>query len=87
MAFNPILAAGLVAPALDVLPVTPSDNPANNFPAPCRAIRATAAGNVALVTLAGDVRVCAFQAGETRAIRAIRINSTNTTATGLEAML
>lgn len=41
MAFNPILAAGLVAPALDVLPVTPSDDPEDNFPAPCRAIRAT----------------------------------------------
>lgn len=69
-------------PAWDVIPITPSDTV--DLPLPIRAIRATGAGNVAIVTASGNVRVCAFAALETRLIRATRINSTSTTATGLE---
>lgn len=69
-------------PAWDVVPITPSDTV--DLAAPIRSIRATGAGNVVVVTASGAVRTCAFAAGETRQIRATRINSTSTTATGLE---
>ena len=68
--------------AWDVIPITPSDTV--DLPLPIRAIRATGAGNIAIVTPSGNVRTCAFAALETRQIRATRINSTNTTATGIE---
>lgn len=50
---------------------------------PIRAIRATAAGNVVVIT-AGGTRTMAFTAGETRTVVATRVKSTSTTATGLE---
>lgn len=72
-------------PAWDVIPVTPSDTV--DFAVPIRAIRVTGAGNVVVVTPSGAVRTCAFAAGETRNIRATRINSTSTTATGIEGLV
>ena len=54
---------------------------------PVRAIRATVAGNISLVCYSGATVVCAFAAGETRNIFASRINSTGTTATGMEGMV
>ena len=72
-------------PATRVILVTPSDSV--NLAYPARAIRATGAGNVAVVCYDATVVVCAFAAGETRHIYATRINSTSTTATGLEAMI
>ncbi len=54
---------------------------------PVRSIRVTVAGNVALITRAGNTVTCAFAAGETRQIYASRIMSTNTTATGMEGMV
>ena len=69
-------------PASDILVVTASDTV--DLASPSRAIRATAAGNIQMTTAAGNLRVCAFLAGETRAIRATRIWATNTNATGIE---
>lgn len=70
-------------PASDVLIVVPSDTV--DLALPSRAIRAANAGNIQVTTAAGNTRVCAFLAGETRSIRASRIWNTNTTATGIEA--
>lgn len=70
-------------PAGDIIVVTPSDTVDLTLPA--RAIRAANAGNIQVTTAAGNVRVCAFVAGETRPIRASRIWNTNTTASGIEA--
>ncbi len=72
-------------PAGDIIVVTTSDSA--DLASPCRAIRATAAGNIVLTTAAGNKVTCAFLAGETRAIRATRIWATNTTATGIEAYI
>ena len=51
-----------------------------------RYIRVTGAGAVKITGVDGVATVCAFAAGETRAIRAARIWSTGTTATGIEGM-
>ena len=50
------------------------------------AIRVTGAGNVSLIGADNVTTTCAFAAGETRNIRAKRIRSTGTTATGIEGM-
>ena len=72
-------------PADGVFLITPSDTV--NFTHATRAIRATVAGNVAVVLAGTDTAVvCAFAAGETRPIKAKRVNATSTTATGLEGM-
>jgi len=76
--------SGLEAPYGYVFAITPND--ATDLAIYTRAIRATGAGNVALVTIGGSAVTCAFAAGETRPIRATRILSTGTTATGLEGM-
>lgn len=72
-------------PAGDIIVVTASDSA--DLANPCRAIRVTNAGNVQITTAAGNKVVCAFLAGETRAIRATRIWSMNTTASGIEAYI
>ena len=79
------MATTAVDPADDVIVVSPSDT--INLAKPCRAIRVAGAGNVQIQTLAGNTVVCAFLAGETRALRATRIWNTNTTATTIEAMI
>ena len=73
------------APAEDSIPTTPSDSVV--FDPPFRALRATTAGDIAITTLTGYTRVCAFVAGETRAIRGTQVRSTSTTATGIERMM
>ena len=78
-------ASGLDSPASDVFPITPNDS--TDLAVATRAIRASGAGNVVLVTVAGNERTCAFAAGETRPIRATRVKATGTTATGLEGMV
>lgn len=78
------LMPGLDSPAWDVFPITPSDSV--DLEHATRAIRVAGAGNVVVVTAAGTTRTCAFLAGETRAIRASRVKSTGTTATGIEGM-
>lgn len=71
-------------PATGVFAITPSDSA--DLARAVRAIRVTTAGNVRLVAADGVACTCAFQAGETRAIRAIAVRSTLTTATGIEGM-
>lgn len=64
--------------------VTPSDTV--DLTNATRAIRVETSGDVKLTTVLGQSVVCAFEAGETRAIKATRIWSTGTTCTGIEAM-
>lgn len=71
-------------PANGVFAVTPSDSV--DLAKMTRAIRATTAGNIAIIGADGVACTCAFAAGETRPIRAKRIKSTDTTATGIEGM-
>jgi hypothetical protein len=75
------------APASDVLPVTPSDTV--DLAKPSRAIRAVGAGNIAMITAGsgGATRTVTFADGETRYIRATRILSTGTTASGIDIMV
>lgn len=66
--------------------VTPHDvNAQTGFP--CRALRATGAGNIAVLTPGGGStpRIMAFAAGETRRGMFLRVRATSTTATGIEA--
>lgn len=68
-----------------VFVITPNDSQDLAFVT--RAIRATAAGKVRLIPLAGGAPVdCDFAASETRPIRAVKVFATGTTATGLEGM-
>ena len=76
--------SGLDSPASDVFPITPDDD--TDLATATRAIRADGAGDVVLVTVAGNERTCRFSAGETRAIRATRVKATGTTASALEGM-
>lgn len=65
--------------------VTPSDSV--DLPRQrCRGIYVTGAGDVACVGANDAVSVFAFQAGEIKPLGPIRINSTNTTATGIIAL-
>lgn len=75
---------GLESPAMDVFQITPDDD--NDLAVATRAIRVTVGGDVKLVTVGGQTVVCAFASGETRAIRAVRVLDTDTTATGIEGM-
>lgn len=75
---------GLDSPAVGVFIVTPNDT--IDLTIATRFIRATGAGNINLTGVNGVTTVCAFAAGETRRIRAIRILATSTTATGIEGM-
>jgi len=77
-------ASALDSPAKGVFVVTPNDT--NDLAIATRYIRVTGAGNVNLIGVDGVTTVCAFTAGETRRIRATRILSTSTTATGIEGM-
>lgn len=73
-------------PALDWNPVVPHDvNAQVGFPA--RYLRATGAGNIAVLTPKGGTtpRVMAFAANETRRGLFLRVMATATTATGIEA--
>ena len=74
----------LESPATGVFTITPSDSA--DLAIATRAIRASGAGNIVIIGQDGVTATCAFIAGETRAIRATRVNSTNTTATGIEGM-
>lgn len=68
--------------AWDVVPITPSNTVELGFEV--RALRATGAGNIVIVTPGGQTRTLAFLAGETRVVRAVQIKSTGTTCTGIE---
>jgi hypothetical protein len=80
-----LTANGSVACSPDPVPITPNDGA--NLATPVRALRATGAGNIKIVSLLGNTRTCAFAAGETRCIGAIKVFSTDTTATGIEGLV
>lgn len=78
-------------PGIDCYVISPSDSV--DLPFEVRAIRATGAGNVVVETprsreIGGTStkRTLAFLAGETRIVRAVKVWSTSTTATGLEGI-
>ncbi len=76
----------LSSPAYDVIVATKDD--VNDLAKVSRFIRSEGAGNIQVTTLAGSTVILRFAAGETRAIRATRIWSTNTTAVGqIEVMI
>jgi hypothetical protein len=71
-------------PADDVFAVTPNDDA--DLERPTRAIRCAGAGNVSFINRYNRTCTAAFLAGEERALRAVRIRSTGTTATGIEGI-
>lgn len=75
-------AAGLSSPPSRAFAIIPNDGA--DLPRPIRGLMVATGGNVALVTLAGDTAVLpALQPGMQYAVRALRVLSAGTTATGL----
>lgn len=76
----------LDAPATDAFAITPHDS--TNFNENCRAIYIGGAGNIVVVTKQGNaVTFTGVLAGTILPIRAMRVNSTNTTATSLVGLI
>lgn len=79
----------------DWFPVAPSDttnfvNDSVNNPVGyinSSSIYAAGAGNVVAVSAGGTTQTFAFAAGEIKQIACIRVNATNTTATGIAALI
>lgn len=71
----------------DVIPLDAILSDTVDLAAPVRGIRATVAGNVKVTTAAGNARVMAFLAGETRRVACTRVWLTGTTATGLDGLV
>lgn len=71
----------------DVYRVTPSDSA--DLPVAARKLRAAGAGTIAVYTRASaagpTARTLTFTAGETQEVRVIRVLSTGTTATTIDA--
>lgn len=82
---NQLLTQDSTTPGLDSVPIDVSGG--NVTGVSYRAIRATAAGNVAVKTQLGNDRTLAFLAGETRPIWVTTIYQSGTTATGLEGIV
>jgi hypothetical protein len=88
---NPAIQAGLdpTLPALDLVPVTPSDS--TDLATPARSIRCLpssgSGGTVRFTSWSGQVRNTEIATGETLPVFAVRIHATGTTATGLEAVI
>src|SRR5262245_51351933 len=77
--------AGVSGPSRTVVTVTPSDTV--KLPTGCRGIYVGGAGNVTLVDGFGTVQTfTGVTAGSTLPVAALRINSTNTTATLMKAL-
>ena len=71
--------------ARDLPPVTPSDTV--DLPVTARAIRCKGTGGTLRITTgAGFVRDTSISTGENLIVQVVRVHSTGTTATGLEAM-
>jgi len=80
-----LMGAGVGQPATDLFLITPSDTVLLNYIT--RAIRVGGAGDLAVKTLGGDVvTIPSVLAGETIAVRAVKVYATNTTATALMGM-
>lgn len=77
--------ADQAAPARKWLAVTPSDSV--NLPAGCRGLFVTSAGNLSLQGTDGSALVFTLaDAGRVLPIGPVRVNATNTTATGIIAL-
>lgn len=73
---------------VDLIPVSPDDD--NDLTIPCRAIRCSpggGAGTLRVTTKAGVVRNTSIALGETLMLFVVRVHSSGTTATGLEALI
>lgn len=76
----------LVPPAEAAVAITPSD--ATDLVTPVRGLVATVAGNVAVVSQKGGAAVTVpIAAGTVLPLRAVRVNATNTTATGIVGLI
>ena len=72
----------VTAPPYRTIAITPANT---DFDYLTRAIRANAAGVIAVVNGDGSTATLNFLAGETRVLAVRQISSTGTTATGIEA--
>lgn len=71
--------------ARDLVPITPNDNA--DLAIHARAIRcAGTGGTLRIVTGAGNLRNTTIATGEILLVQAVRVHSSGTTATSLEAM-
>lgn len=71
--------------SLDLVPVSPSD--AVDLAVHARALRIGTGGTLRFVTLSGNVRNTTVASGEVLLCGALRVHSTGTTATDIEAMI
>ena len=71
--------------ALDLVPVTPSDSA--DLAVPARALRIGAGGTLRITTYTGEVRNTNVEDGEVLLVFCIRVHSTGTSATDIEAMI
>jgi hypothetical protein len=90
MTINPNLSSGVgpSGPAIDLIPITPNDDA--DLPDFARAIRCNnggTAGTLRVTTNTGQVRNTDIAPGEVLALAVVRVHTTGTTATGLEAMI
>lgn len=74
-------------PAVLAHAVTPSDLAGNNLTYPCRALYIGGAGNATIVMADSTaILFSGLQAGQILPVRALRVNATGTTATGIVAL-
>lgn len=82
--FNPLRSTDCAG---DAAAVTPGDTSASDFSLMARALFVGGAGNVSLVTKAGNaVLLTGVLAGSILPIQCRRVNNTNTTATNIVAL-
>lgn len=67
--------------AVDIFTINPDDN--TDLENPIRAIRSETAGNVRVITFAGNDRIFFLPAGQLFLVGITRVLATNTTASGL----
>jgi len=82
MSYAPERNSGLSSPPAHAFAITPDDN--SDLSRPTRALMVAMAGDVQMVTVAGDTVILpALQSGMQYAIRAARVMQTGTTASGI----
>ncbi|MGI9159847.1 MAG: spike base protein, RCAP_Rcc01079 family [Saprospiraceae bacterium] len=78
-------AVALDAPADDMVPLTPSDS--TDLVTMSKALYVTVAGNIEVITRAGNTRVIAVPANFILPLRITRLKASSTTATGVWAFV
>lgn len=76
---------GIAGPALDILPVTPSNTV--DLPRVAIALYVTGAGNVVIDTVTGTSRTVNLAANSFLPVGVRRVHATGTTATGIHALV